>query len=171
MQLSKSSDQSCPSNAIAVAIHKNRKAQHCGIVFTNLGGQTVLCDVLFDNLLRVEVLAPDFYWTEVQLDPWEVDQLSSFIQMVIDQHKLWGSRLDYSLLYTVNSFNVAGQLRSGAGVTCATFVAYIFERFAIPLVDISTWKKRPKKDAEFKSRLIAGARQRGWPEALLDTGS
>jgi hypothetical protein len=62
--------------------------------------------------------------------------------------------LPYSFLYAPDGFDVTGRIRDGVGVTCATFVINIFDRLQLRIVDLSTWKPRPKQDQAFRQRII-----------------
>jgi hypothetical protein len=88
-------------------------------------------------------------------------QVSEFVELVVEQHK--AHPLPYSFLYATDGFDVTGQIRSGVGVTCATFIVNIFDRLQLHLVDLRTWRRRPKQDAAFRRRIVGYAKSTGNP--------
>jgi hypothetical protein len=81
----------------------------------------------------------------------------SRIELAIEKHRQQRP-MPYSF---IDGFDVTGAVRTGAGVTCATFVINIFDRLKFRLLDVSTWKSRPKQDAAFRKRIIDMALSKG----------
>jgi hypothetical protein len=160
MELNKVSDIPCPAGIIAIAINDEPRAQHCGIIYTDQAGGLVLCDMQWEKTLGVRAAPGKYFWTRVFLTEDEVDLVSVVLDMVIQQH-FAGSRLPYSTVYSSNGFDVAGRIRGGVGVTCATFVINVFEQLALKLVDTSTWRSRPKQDNAFRNRIVEQALKGG----------
>jgi hypothetical protein len=152
MQLSRISERACPPGIIAVAINGRNNEPHCGVVYTSAAGAVQLCDMQFEYQLGVGPPPQHYFWVEVRLDPEEILQVTVFVELIIEQHNQ--RPLPYSFLYTPDGFDVAGRIRDGVGVTCATFVINIFDRLQLHLVDLTTWKPRPKQDAAFRQRII-----------------
>jgi hypothetical protein len=160
MELNRFSEQPCPTNIIAVAINGRNREPHCGLVYTTATGTIQLCDMQFEHQLGVGPPPSFYFWAKVSLDDeQEIAQIAEFIEFVIEQHNRYP--LAYSFLYSPNGFDVTGRIRSGVGVTCATFIVNLFERFKLHLVDLTTWKRRPKQDAAFRHRIIEYARSAG----------
>ena len=155
MELNKFAERACPPDIIAVAINGRNKAPHCGVVYTSATGAVQLCDMQFEHQLAVGAPPDRYFWAEVKLEPEEVLQVAEFVEFIIEQHNL--RPLPYSFLYTPDGFDVTGRIRDGVGVTCATFIINIFDRLQLRLVDLTTWKPRPKQDAAFRQRIIGYA--------------
>jgi hypothetical protein len=156
MQLNRVSERSCPPNIIAVAINDENDNPHCGIVYTDAGGDVRLCDMQFEHRLGVRSPPARYYWAKVCLAVEEVLQIAVFVELIIEQHNK-NRRLPYSFLHAPDGFDATGRIRDGVGVTCATFVANIFEHFQLSLVDLETWKQRPRQDLAFRERIIDAA--------------
>ncbi len=152
MELNRVSQKPCPVDIIAVAINGKNSAQHCGIVYTNAAGAVQFCDMQFEHRLGVGFPPDNYFWAKVRLAVEEVLQIAVFVEMIIKQHNK--RPLPYSFFYARDGFDATGQIRDGVGVTCATFVANIFEQFQLPLVNLATWKTRPKQDSAFRQRII-----------------
>jgi hypothetical protein len=159
MELNNVSDRPCPHDIIAVAINDENSAPHCGIIFTNEVGTVQLCDMQFEHRLGVRSPPDRYFWAKVRLAVEEVLQISVFVELIIEQHDT--RPLPYSFLHVQNGFDATGRIRDSVGVTCATFVANIFEHFQLSLVDVATWKPRPKQDLAFRQRIIDFANEDG----------
>ena len=120
---------------------------------------------MWDKALRVRDLPADFFWTIVALLPNEIEPVAEFIEMVVEHHK--HRPIPFSFIYKEDSFDVTGRIRGGSGMTCATFILAIFERFQMPLVDVKTWRKRPVEDRKFQDAVIEGASQ----NQFIDSGT
>jgi hypothetical protein len=159
MELNRIVSLPCPLGIIAVAINGENDAPHCGILYTSTAGAVRLCDMQYEHQLGVRP-PPNYYlWTEVRLDDEEVLQVSAFVEMIIEQHQT--NPLPYSFLYSPNGIDVTGRICRGAGVTCATFIANVFEGLRLKLVDLGTWRPRPKQDLAFRQRIINYAIENG----------
>lgn len=152
MELRRFSQLSCPAGIIAIAINGNNAEPHCGIVYTNAAGATILCDMQYEHTLVVRQVPDHYFLAKVQLDAQEVLQIAEFVEFVIERHK--ATPLPYSFIYSPNGFDITGRIRNGVGCTCATFIVYIFDHFLFQIVDLRTWKVRPKQDAAFRERII-----------------
>jgi hypothetical protein len=116
----------------------------------------------FENNLGVRQLPDEFFWTTVKLDPQEVLQIAVFVELVIEREKTYP--LPYSFIYTPDGFDAAGRISQGVGFTCATFVVAIFDRLKFHVVDLASWRVRPKQDARFRDRIIRLANKLGYNE-------
>jgi hypothetical protein len=146
----------CPQGAIAIAINPDKT--HTGVVFEDQAGNVRLCDFMSERRLAVRQTPPEYFWTQVSLRPAEVEQISAFVEMVIDHAR--ARPLPYSFMYTRDAFDVTGGIRDGAGLTCVTFIVAIFERLKLPLVDVVTWKARPDEDEAFRATYLKEVAQR-----------
>lgn len=153
MMLRRHSAEPCPEGAILIATNDCYCNQHCGIVFTRSCGTVQMCDFQWENRLVVRNVPGSYLWTKVSLDTYEVEQISEFIEFVIEKHRL-EPRTPYSFLYTREAFNIAGRLNPGVGLTCATFAIAIFDHFKLSVVDLTSWRERPKQDAAFRRRIV-----------------
>ena len=160
MHLRRLDEAPCPSDIIAIAINGNDKEPHCGILYTTAGNVVRLCDMKFEHLLGVRTPPPRYFWIDVKLDPVESLQIAVFIEMIIEREQF--RPLPYSFLYTPDGFDLTGQIRAGVGVTCATFIINILDHFQFKLVDLASWKRRPKQDAAFRQRIIEFAKLNGY---------
>lgn len=152
MLLNRFSEVACPADLIAVAINRNNKEPHCGIVYPDAAGQVLMCDMQFEHQLGLRRPPNDYIWVPVRLEPEEVIQIAEFVELVIEQHRLHPLR--YSFSYAPDGFDVTGRLRDGVGVTCATFIVNIFDRLRLTFVDMGTWRSRPVQDSAFRERIV-----------------
>jgi hypothetical protein len=72
--------------------------------------------------------------------------------MIIAQH-FGGAPIPYSTVYTRDGFDIVGRIKSGVGVTCATFIMNLFDQLKFRIVDDASWKSRPKQDRKFRDRI------------------
>jgi hypothetical protein len=113
----------------------------------------------FEHELGVRSPPDHYFWAKVRLAVEEVLQIAEFVELIIEQHNT--RPLPYSFLHVQDGFDATGRIREGVGVTCATFVANIFEHFQFDLVDLVTWKPRPKQDLKFRKWIISLATAAG----------
>ena len=121
----------------------------------------------FEDDLNVGAPPQEYFWAAVRLEREEVFQGSEFIEFVVEQHNKRRLPLPYSFVYTPDAFDVTGSIRRGAGVTCATFAINIFDRLRLRIVDLSTWRARPKQDSRFREGIIRMAIQHGFVAVLV----
>lgn len=162
MRLQKASEVQCPTGIIALAINGDNKLPHCGIAYTAALGAVRLCDLLFEGSIRTEALPGNYYWTTVGLDAFEALQIMVFIELILERNR---SLVPYSFLYSADGFDAVGRIHEGVGFTCATFVSSIFDHFKYHLVDLTTWRARPKQDLVFRAQIIKLAERFGYKAA------
>jgi hypothetical protein len=153
MELNRVSEKPCPQDIIAIAINGNNRSQHCGLIYTDAANRVRLCDMQWEKELGVRTPDPAYFWTRIRLATDEISLASEFIDLIIEKH-FYQKRIPYSFLHSRDGFDVTGAVRTGVGVTCATFVINVFDRLQLQLLDVSTWKPRPKQDAAFRNRII-----------------
>jgi hypothetical protein len=152
MELRSFAQTPCPADIVAVAINNNEAAPHCGIVYTDANGAVRLCDMQYENTLENGDVPPHYFWAKIRLDDQEVLQVAVFVELVIQRAKT--SPLPYSTIYSPDGFDITGRIRGGVGLTCATFIVAVFDYFRFQIVDLATWRHRPKQDAAFRERII-----------------
>lgn len=161
MEIHEVSDRPCPPQTIGIATNNNSGEQHCGVIYTSASGAVRLCDLKWEDFLAVRDVPNDYLWVKVALEEYEVVLISEFVEFIIRQHHR-RLPIPYSFLYGRDAFDVAGRLRTGVGLTCATFIVGIFDRFKLFIVDLTSWRARPTQDAAFRNRIIKSAEANGY---------
>src|SRR5262249_17026282 len=119
-------------------------------------GAIKLCDFKWENFLAVRDVPDDFLWVKVALEDYEVLQIAEFVEFVIRQHHR-NQPAPYSFIYGRDAFDITGRLRPGVGLTCATFIVGIFDHLNLYVVDLTSWRPRPRQDSAFRQRIIRQA--------------
>jgi hypothetical protein len=113
----------------------------------------------WEDTLEVRDVPARYFWALVRLEPHEVLAVCEFIELIVEKRRRvpW----PYSFIYNPEGFDATGQLRSGVGLTCATFIVGIFERLKLSIVDLTTWRERRVQDTKFRDRIIQAASENG----------
>jgi hypothetical protein len=120
----------------------------------------------WEHCLGVRTPPADYFWVKVRLDDYEVSLVSTVLDMVIAQHR-GGTPIRYSTVHTPNGFDTVGRIKSGVGMTCATFIMNVFDQLKFRLVEDASWKSRPNQDRKFRDRIADIALQAG-PRELAE---
>ena len=147
---------------VAVLLVPGAIGLHVG-VWLHLGGAPVFLHLAWHLDLRCEAPSEPAWWVVPQLSRAAQLLVSRRAAMVAVAHER--GEVPYALNGRDVRFDDQGALLLGGrhGLTCASFVAVLFESAGVPLVDIDTWNQRDAarlaEDEDAQRRLVAALRQ------------
>ena len=135
-----------PAANVAIAI-ACRPQQHAGIFFPFLGKASLLH---FDGIVHCEPATRlmDFAWMAIALDPHELSLVTLWAESVA----MGRPAINYRIAYSDGSrYDIAkAEFLPGTGcegLTCATFVMWVFRQAGIRPLDTENWKSTPSDQA------------------------
>ena len=168
--------QSCGAVPVALAhdvgiairsTDAERRLMHVGLVYRDTEGDQRFIHLAFHYDLRDEpapssaaYLWADCNWLGAPEADLKRDIITSFIESVREEAKV-----PYGFDASGTHFDGGGQFISldpSKGLTCATFVASVFESAGFPVVDLATWEKR--SDDEVWRAILMDVLQHHAPE-------
>jgi hypothetical protein len=143
--------------AVALRYIVEHRQSHVGLLFRPEGEELSLFHLKFHHELVNEVPDFSYSWIPTQLDDPLITAFVEWLATLRDRNKQ--GLVPFSIQYCGNYFDKNGdyvQSALGSGLTCATFVLAVFADFALPLIDLATWRK------------VASLKDKSWQKRILD---
>lgn len=136
-----------PSGPAVVMVVHGDVGLHVGIALTVDGEAAVFVHLAWHLALRVEAIPDPQWWVVPRMTRAALAAVAQLGALVAERP----GRLPYALEHQGARFTADGALDLGGrhGLTCASFVAVLFESVNAPLIELSTWHERdPARKAE-----------------------
>jgi hypothetical protein len=143
--------------AVAVKFLAEHRQPHVGLLFCPDGEELSLFHLRFHHRLINELPDFSYSWIPTLLDATLVTAFVEWLATIRDRNKQ--GHVPFSIEYCGTYFDKQGdyvQTALGTGLTCATFILAVFEDFALPLLDLATWRK------------VASLKDKSWQKRILD---
>lgn len=162
------------SLAIAIAGSKvttSEDGRHLGIFFRSEDEPLQLIHMAWHDALICEEPNSDYCWIPCSshIDPVILDTIADWLATV---YKVNGSTMPYSIKsYLSDPFDEKGKLVArelGDGLTCSTFVMWVFHHSYIELLNKNSWKDRPDDKLWRQSMINLLLRTRGYAKKHIE---
>lgn len=154
-------DQFSPTNILGVACKSSRphEGHHAGIIFVGEDGTFKLLHLAWHNQLVQESFCLlkdfyDYYWSETSLHNHVKEGVVSLCEAILESY------LDGKMPYGFSNPESAidpntGKLNNTViGLTCATFVAAVFDSRQCTIIDLKSWGGGNLKEDEFYKKIV-----------------
>ncbi|QLG88171.1 hypothetical protein HQ393_07865 [Chitinibacter bivalviorum] len=149
-----------------IAIHVNSKGQHAGFLL-RVDSVVLYLHMAWHYDFRVEIAPRSGYFANVKLNRPNLLLLSSWLKKKAKIDKLFNQipykleDIPYSFFCDRTPFDMGGNWadsKTGAGLTCATFIVATFDTLKFNFINKSAWRER-EGDAVFISMVVSGLRE------------
>ncbi len=163
-----------PSRVAVVVVERSGPGLHCGVVYHASTGEPRYLHLAWHLDLRDEPSLPTGWWVVPSLDDDVLEDAATQAEAVAKSYR--DGRVPYAFDRADASILADGRLHLGRshGLTCASFIALLFESSRASLVEMGSWGQdtsaaREEADRAAQQRIVEWLRE-GYPEqaALLD---
>jgi hypothetical protein len=154
---------------VAIKALDASRAMHVGLLYAHSSGEVRFAHLAFHHDLRNDPVptGQGYLWSVCEwLNGPAMGDTAKFIANYIEAVMQSGSDVDYGMNPADVGFDNAGRYYSldpKRGLTCATFVAAVFQSAGFRIVELGTWPSRPS-DADFRSHVLAMLKLNGEDE-------
>jgi hypothetical protein len=137
---------------------------HTGLLYRKLDNDLARGDVADHLRSRRLVAKPDsrVFWVWPDLDETNARILAVRTEYILNENE---GRIPYSVAHTGLTFEdgIWMDQEPGQGLTCATFVAAVFDDVGLPFIDAATWEPR-QDDAAWYESIVSYLKSKGASE-------
>ena len=145
---------------------------HCGVIYRDAENQTKYLHLAWHLELENEDVLPKGWWVLPTADEDALEDLATLAERVAEAHN--DKKIPYAFERADARISKRNRIYLGKsyGLTCASFVALLFEKVGLPLVDLAEWgtgrsEKRIAEDSAVQERLVESLRHKYPEQAAL----
>lgn len=129
---------------------------HVGILYRSEGDGVVLLDLAWHHVLRRKQPDGEMFWITCHIDDRVQESFAVWLEELWQMNQEGG--IPYSIVSAGTYWDEARRFvrtAAGDGLTCATFITTTFETFGLPIVQVSSWPRRPsRRDRRWQRNIL-----------------